>query len=213
MMIHAYHEMYLSSIQSKIGDAFDFSVNYLKIPGEKFIQLFMCSDVSKMIEKSGIINVIGKSGIEIALEITNTKEDIIMNKPYITYERSKEYWIGYAITYYQWYADRKFSEIFDSVSYEELEKLYLVLHEANIMKFVEIIDKKVREKYNDTNLQRTRKIFGFTQKRLAEESGVSLRSIQMYEQRNKDINKASAETIYRLAKALGCDMENLIEKG
>ena len=43
-------------------------------------------------------------------------------------------------------------------------------------------------------------------------SGVSLRSIQMYEQRNKNINKASVETIYRLAKALGCEIEDLIEK-
>ena len=41
---------------------------------------------------------------------------------------------------------------------------------------------------------------------------VSLRSIQMYEQRNKDINKASVDTVYRLAKVLGCAMEDLIEK-
>jgi len=47
---------------------------------------------------------------------------------------------------------------------------------------------------------------------LAERSGVSIRSIQMYEQRNKNINKASADTMYRLAKALGCTMEDLIEK-
>ena len=43
-------------------------------------------------------------------------------------------------------------------------------------------------------------------------SGVSLRSIQMYEQRNKDINKASAETLYRLSKVFGCSMEDLLEK-
>jgi len=33
----------------------------------------------------------------------------------------------------------------------------------------------------------------------------------MYEQRNKNINKASADTIYRLAKVLGCTMESLID--
>ena len=32
------------------------------------------------------------------------------------------------------------------------------------------------------------------------------------EQRNKNINKASADTMYRLAKALGCTMEDLIER-
>ena len=55
-------------------------------------------------------------------------------------------------------------------------------------------------------------IYGFTQKELANNSGVTLRSIQMYEQGHKNINKASAETLYRLSKILGCTMEDLMEK-
>ena len=50
------------------------------------------------------------------------------------------------------------------------------------------------------------------QAELAKRSQVSLRSIQMYEQRNKDINKASAETVLRLSRVLGCTMEDLLEK-
>jgi transcriptional regulator with XRE-family HTH domain len=53
---------------------------------------------------------------------------------------------------------------------------------------------------------------GYTQAQLAELSQVSLRSIQMYEQRKKNINKASAKTLYLLSKALSCKMEDLIEK-
>ena len=65
----------------------------------------------------------------------------------------------------------------------------------------------VKSKYAFSNL----KFVGFdvTER---EQSGVNLRSIQMYEQRNKDINKASADTIYRIANTLGCTMEDLIEK-
>ena len=37
-------------------------------------------------------------------------------------------------------------------------------------------------------------------------------SIQMYEQRNKDINKASVETLYSISKVLGCIIEDLIGK-
>lgn len=66
--------------------------------------------------------------------------------------------------------------------------------------------------YSETNLKRIRTIYGCSQKKLAEMSGVSLRSIQMYEQRNKDINKAQSESLYRLAKALGCKMEDLLEE-
>ena len=64
----------------------------------------------------------------------------------------------------------------------------------------------------ETNLKRIRKAYGCSQKKLAEMSGVSLRSIQMYEQRNKDINKAQSDSLYRLAKVLGCTMEDLLEE-
>ena len=50
-----------------------------------------------------------------------------------------------------------------------------------------------------------------TQKELSEASGVKLRMIQLYEQRENDINKARAGTLYDLSKALGCDMEDLME--
>ena len=33
----------------------------------------------------------------------------------------------------------------------------------------------------------------------------------MYEQRNKDINKAQLTTVRNLARALGCDIEKLVE--
>ena len=62
-----------------------------------------------------------------------------------------------------------------------------------------------------TNLKRIRTVYGCSQAELSRRSGVSLRSIQMYEQRNKDINKASAETVHSLAKILGCTVEDLLE--
>ena len=56
-----------------------------------------------------------------------------------------------------------------------------------------------------------RTAYGCSQAELARLPGVSLRSIQMYEQRNKNINKASVETAHRLAKVLGCRVEDLME--
>ena len=83
---------------------------------------------------------------------------------------------------------------------------------ADISKFADIADAKVRAYFTDTNLKRIRTTYGCTQAELAKRSGVSLRSIQMYEQHNKDINKASAETVLSFAKVLGCTMEDLLEK-
>lgn len=51
---------------------------------------------------------------------------------------------------------------------------------------------------------------GLSQSQLAAASGVNVRMIQYYEQGAKDINKASAETLYKLSEALGCRMEDLI---
>ena len=62
-----------------------------------------------------------------------------------------------------------------------------------------------------TNLKRIRTESGMSQSKLSEISGVNFRTIQNYEQRFKDINKAQAITVYRLAQALNCSVEDLIE--
>ena len=112
----------------------------------------------------------------------------------------------------EWFSARSFSEIFIVFSFSDLQKMYYTLHEADITKFVDIADEIIKEHFKDTNLKRIRTSYGCTQAELANRSGVSLRSIQMYEQRNKDINKASAEALYRISKVLGCGIEDLLEK-
>ena len=213
MMIHAYQEIYLSKAQAVLGDAFDYAVNVCGIPGPDFVKLFTASQVSRRMEKGEPSYIMGKSGIETARDIVvETKGMELRIELHEHFERSPEYWIGWAVAYYQWFSGRKFSEIFEAVTFEELQKMYYTLHEADISKFVDVVDTRVKECFPDTNLKRIRTIYGCTQAELAEMSGVSLRSIQMYEQRNKNINKASVDTIYCLAKALGCTVEDLIEK-
>ena len=62
------------------------------------------------------------------------------------------------------------------------------------------------------NLKQFRIAAGLSQSQLAATSGVSVRMIQHYEQGTKDINKAEALKIYKLAQALGCNMEDLIDR-
>ena len=155
----------------------------------------------------------GKSGIEIAIDVVLEATGKQLDKdPQEHMGRSREYWIGWAVCYYQWFSARSFNEIFTILSFDDLQNMYYLLHEADITKFVDIVDEKMRGHFKDTNLKRIRTSYGCTQAELAKRSGVSLRSIQMYEQRNKDINKASAETLYRISKVLGCTMEALLEK-
>lgn len=214
MMIHAYQEIYLSKAQAILADTFDYAINTCDINGNEFVKLFITSSVSKRMENGEPTYLVGKSGIEVVKEILmETKGQSIQAEPKENFNRSKEYWIGWAIAYYQWYSNRHYKEIFKALTFEDLEKMYYTLHEADISKFVDIVDARIKEYFPETNLKRLRISYGCTQAELSRRSGVCLRSIQMYEQRNKDINKAGADTIYRLAKILGCTMEDLIEKG
>lgn len=62
-----------------------------------------------------------------------------------------------------------------------------------------------------TNLKACREQAGISQSKLAKSSGVNVRMIQYYEQGVRDINRAEAMTLYRLAKALNCRMDELLE--
>ena len=211
-MIHAYQEIYLSNAQATLGDAFDYAVNTCGISGTDFSKLFVVSTISAKMENGEPKYLSGKSGIEIVRDVvleTMGKELSIPAKD--TMWRSCEYWIGWAVAYYQWYSARKYSDIFKALPFDELQRMYPTLHEADITKFVVIADRKIKDCFPETSLKRIRSAYGCSQSELAQLSGVSLRSIQMYEQRNKDINKASVETVFRLAKALGCQMEDLME--
>lgn len=213
MTIRSYQEIYLNKAQKALGDAFDYAVNGCGISGSDFVKLFTTSSVSKRMENGEPSLLAGKSGIELANDVVfETTGRALDSEPKVNIGRSREYWIGWAVAYYQWYSSRSYGDIFKALSFEDLQKMYYTLHEADISKFVEIADERIREYFKETNLKRTRTAYGYTQSELAKHSGVTLRSIQMYEQRQKDINKASVETLYRIAKVLGCSIEDLIEK-
>lgn len=212
-MTHAYQEIYLSKAQAVLGDAFDYAINTCGIRGEDFIKMFIVSEVSTGMENGEPKYLAGKSGIEIAREIvfeTSGKE--LTNEPQDRFSRSPEYWAGWAIAYYQWRSARKYADIFRVITFEDLEVMYNTLHEADITKFADIADERIKTVYAETNLKRLRTAYGCSQSKLARLSGVSLRSVQMYEQRNKDINNASASTLNAIAKVLGCSIEDLLEQ-
>jgi len=63
----------------------------------------------------------------------------------------------------------------------------------------------------ETKLKRIRESRGISQSELSEMSGVKLRSIQMYEQKVNDIDKAQAQTLYKISRVLGCNIEDILE--
>ena len=81
----------------------------------------------------------------------------------------------------------------------------------DILHVVDAFEERIKK--TPTNLERLRKQAGYSQAQLAELSTVSLRSIQMYEQRNNDISKAQFNILNALAKVLNCSVYDLVDGG
>lgn len=102
-------------------------------------------------------------------------------------------------------------KIYHAVSIEEILNMYPVYHEMDISKFVEVMDEKWNQYYVETNLKRLRTLAGLSQSELAKRTGVSIRQIQLFEQRQRDINHTKAIDVLKLARGLGCKSEELLE--
>lgn len=61
-------------------------------------------------------------------------------------------------------------------------------------------------------LKERREAVGMSQAELAKETGISVRVIQNYEQGIRPLNGARAITVLKIARALGCTVEDLIEE-
>lgn len=77
--------------------------------------------------------------------------------------------------------------------------------------FISAMDERYTSAFKETRLKRLREASGMSQARLAELAEVNIRTIRSYEQKTNDINKAQVNVVSKLAHALGCDIEDLME--
>ena len=211
-MIHAYDSQYLDDAMKCLGEAMDYAVNSCQLDMDRFLELFIGSGYAAQFAAGVPKYVSGISGTELVMDVlTRSGTDMDFPQAQVDYDYSPQYWCGWILAYYQWFTGRSFKEIQKHISMQEIEKLYPTLHEASEKKFVDTINRMIRKKNPPTRLQTQRKIFGYTQRELAEKVGVNLRTLQQYEIRAKDINKAAGATLLSLAKILGCRVEDLLE--
>lgn len=211
-MMHAYNKQYLDDAMRNLGEAFDYVANACKMDMDEFLNLFIAGGIAKQFGAGVPKYVSGMSGVELAWKVLeNSGKDMEMPDVEITYERTPEYWCGWILAYYQWYTGNDFKKIKQHISMDEIYGLYPTLHEASEEKFLDVMAKRISRDDLPTQLQMLRRAIGYSQKMLADKSGVTLRMIQQYEQRAKDINKASGANLAALAQILGCRMEDLME--
>ena len=208
-MIRAYDKLYLSKAQSSLASMLDFAVYDLKKDINAFYKKFLESKISVQFERGESSVIAGKSGVELALEVL---ENYSLEKKYKpAANRSPEYWTGWALAYFQWQTNLSFKQIDSLIPITEVRAMYAPYHEMNISQFCDKMTELYKARKPACNLKTRRLAAGLSQNELAVASGVPLRTIQQYEQKQKDINAAKAQSVISLAKALDCSAEDLME--
>ena len=209
--MRSYDKSYLPYVAENVGTMFEYvAANGFK--PQAFWEMFVLSDVAKDIEIGNARFLVGYSAIDLVNFVINSicaGAKLLAPKPIL--DRTRYYWAGWALAQYQYESGKTFYEINRNFPIGKVLDLYDVLHEADITKFFDIADEWMKAAAPATKLQRIRKARGLTQRELAQKSGVDIRSIQMYEQRKNDINKAQADTLAKIARCLNCQMEDLME--
>ena len=208
-MIRAYDKNYLTKAQSNLASMLDFAVHDLQEDLTDFYQKFLHSKICAQFERGESTVIVGKSGVELALEVIG--DETLATKYRPVANRSAEYWCGWALAYFQWQTNLTFRKINELIPISEVIALYSPYHEMDISQFCDKMLEFYNSRKHSLNLKTLRLNLGFSQSELADISGVPVRTIQQYEQNQKNINAAKAETIVKLAKALNCSVEELLE--
>lgn len=208
-MMYAYDRLYLSRAQSVLASMLDFAVYDLSIPIEEFYMRFLVSPLSNGFQSGESAVIAGRSGIELAADVMEDRSLTSRYRP--NANRSPEYWVGWALAYFQWKTNLQFERINASIPITEILQMYNPFHEMDITQFCDHMLELYRKRNLVSNLKRMRQKTGLSQSDLAKLSNVPVRTIQQYEQRQKNINAAKAESLIRIAKYLYCSVDDLME--
>lgn len=211
-MIHAYDESYLYDAKRKLAIVVDYLAYFCGLSNQQIQNVLAKSKSLKFFCLGHPTYIAGMSGIELAMKVASEFIGISNIKEYEpTFEKTPEYWVGWSLASYCWYRCKTLDDIFCAIDFVKILNMYHLYHEMDITQFYDTMDKYMKEGSEKTKLRIMRELNNLSQSQLAKKSGVSLRSIQLYEQRVNDIDKAQVQTLFKLAKTLNCSIEKILE--
>ena len=238
-MTHAYDRVCLDRAAGTLGRMLDYSVYSLHYDIAAMIDLFIASGTAALFERGDIRIIAGMSGVELSYEVLE-RSGIAFERatPRYTKSLSPEYWFGHTLAHIQWETCLSFDQIIKDLSPQLfiteysgsrisfLDSLPLDLDDDErstkaisfgrqfateaLSRFTSMAATGNSSCSEETSLKKMRIKNGLSQSSLAKASGVPLRTIQQYEQRQKDFSKARSEYLIALSRVLGCDPSRLI---
>ena len=211
-MTYAYSEMYLEDAMRTLGEAVDFALCDQGLTPAELTAIMSNALEMKQFERGMPRVVCGMAGDELAREIiVHAGLKPVEFREAYPFDRSPQYWAGWVLAYAQWTCGLGFSDLFEVAPLDWIIGSYHPLHEASEDIFAQIvIDKWNKAQAGKKGLKAARKAAGLTQKQLAAQSGVKIRAIQLYEQNQLDLRRASVSSALALANTLDCSIEDLI---
>ena len=224
-----------------LGKMLDFAVHSLRQNADAYFVLFITSGFARVMENMDIRCIAGMSGIEMSYKVLDKCGVAYTRvTPRHTAGLSREYYAGYALakvhvetglTYEQITAVMPVSSIismYGNYHNRAMNELPWQMSDEDRLDAVDKIKaafpgellKSARDAIGsqagsgakkETRLKELRLLNGLSQSRLAKASGVPLRTLQQYEQRQKDLAKANFEYIMRLSSVLNCEPADLLD--
>lgn len=212
-MIHAYSDLYLNDARRTLARSFDAAVYIFGYKLRDYYDLFINSVFSRKFECGDPFVVSGMSGTELAAETIEIQTGIApKGELNYSYDRSPEYWAGWALAYYQWNNGCSLKLLNDEVPIESILDMYTKYHEMDISHFNDRINEMRSLSRVKSYLKLFREKAGYSQSELAELTGVPLRTLQQYEQGQKDIKHARADYIISISKTLDVEPGILLQR-
>ncbi len=239
-MTHAYDKVCLGRASDTLGRMFDYSVYSLHLDIQSMMDLFIASGAASLFEHGDINMIAGMSGVELAyyvMEKSGFAYD--RTQPRYTKSLSPEYWCGYALAQIQWETCSTFDHIMktfsssgfisgytakrtsfldnlplnttETVRAEKIRSFGMGYAADAVSQFIAETDNKSRDRDSACLfLKKMREKSGLSQSGLAKASGIPVRTLQQYEQGQKDLRKARAEYLIALSRVLHCEPQQLL---
>ena len=203
--------LYAEEAAENLGLMLEDCVSRRGLTGEEAVDCFLASGLARQFEAFNPKFVCGMSPSELC--------DWMLNKCGLDKPApadlpltglTNDAWLGEILVHYQATRRTPYCAIFNRVSYAQLIALYYGNEDLSNDDACQSVDRLLAQHVLPNRLKVLRQNARLTQQELSQQSGVSLRAIQQYEQGAKDISRAAAATVLQLAQSLGCAMEDLL---